>query len=97
MQIRGDIPKRCAAHFICLRIIPDENRWLARLFINNAGGINMAKEDPNGKLKYSIIIATLDYICYRPARVHWLRSALVASGLQHTLAPTRSSNEESQV
>jgi ATP-dependent Clp protease ATP-binding subunit ClpB len=61
-QIQGDIPKKCAAYLICMCIIPDKshtNRWLARLFINDAGDIDMAKEDPLGKLP-SAINATLN-------------------------------------
>lgn len=68
-QIRGDIQQKCAAYFVCLRIIPDENHgnsWLVHLFINNGGDIDMAKEDPIGKLQYSIIITILSCIYYRP-------------------------------
>ena len=63
-QIRGDIRKKCALYFIHLCNIPHANHvdsWLVHLFINDAGDIDMAKEDPNGKLQYSIIIITLDF------------------------------------
>jgi len=60
-QIRGDIPKKCADYLVCL-FIPnknDTNRWLARLFINDSGDIDMTKEDPIGKMS-SAIITRLD-------------------------------------
>ena len=77
-QIRGDIPKKCADYFVCLCIIPNKNgtnRWLARLFINDAGDIDMTKEDPIGKLP-SAILTRLNKTDYRPTssvdgRVPW--------------------------
>ena len=57
-QIQGHIPKKYAPHLICLCIIPNKihtNRWLARLFVNNVGDIDMVKEDPTGKLQSAII------------------------------------------
>lgn len=62
-QIRGDIREKCAAYSVCLRRIPDKNHansWLVHLFINDAGNIEMAKEDPIGKLQYSVIIVILN-------------------------------------
>ena len=41
--------------FICsisLTYTNHTDSWLAHLFINDAGDIDLAKEDPNGKLKY---------------------------------------------
>ena len=62
-QIRGDIGKKYAPYFICpfnVSYLNHTNSWLVHLFINDAGDIDMAKEDPNGKLQYSVIIIALD-------------------------------------
>jgi len=62
-QVRGDIGKKCVAYFIYLTDIAHvyhANSWLAHLFINDAGDIDIAKEDPNGKLQYSVTIVTLN-------------------------------------
>jgi len=51
-QVRGDIGEK---YIVCL-IYPSiahvyhANSWLTHLFINDAGDIDMAKEDPNGEL-----------------------------------------------
>jgi ATP-dependent Clp protease ATP-binding subunit ClpB len=53
-QIRGDIGKKYASYFVRLFNISHANHtnsWLVHLFINDAGDIDMAKEDPNGKLQ----------------------------------------------
>jgi hypothetical protein len=65
-QIRGDIGKKCVAYFVSLSNIPHAyhaKSWLVHLFINDAGDIDMAKEDPNGKLHYSVSIVT-------PTQIH---------------------------
>lgn len=46
-------------------IIYFANSWLVHLFINDAGDIDMGKEDPNGKLHYSVTILTLTQIRYK--------------------------------
>ena len=67
-QVRGDIGKKCVAYFVYRFNIPDiyfANSWLVHLFINDAGDIDMEKEDPNGKLHYSVTILALTQIRYK--------------------------------
>jgi ATP-dependent Clp protease ATP-binding subunit ClpB len=62
-QIRGDIGEKCVSYFICLFNISHVNHtnsWLVHLFINGAGDIDMAKDDPNGKFKHFVIIIILN-------------------------------------
>ena len=56
-QIRGDIGKKCAPCLIYLFNIPHiyhTDSWLAHLYINDAGDVDLAKEDPNGELKHFV-------------------------------------------
>ena len=62
-QIRGDIGEKYASCFIPLFNISHVNyvnSWLVHLFINDAGDIDMAKEDPTRKLEYFVVIITLN-------------------------------------
>ena len=44
-------------------MIPDGNHansWVVNLSVKDSGDIEMAKEDPIGKLQYSVVITTLN-------------------------------------